>query len=511
MFRINKYIFSLWTLLVVIIFHNPTCAQQKDSIYFTLSIDKPALHLIHVSMDSKTGGKDSLIFKMPQWTPGYYQIMNYGDNVINFSAKDSHGSSLIWNKINNYTWVVKTLGTGNVVLNYDVVAKRAFVANSFTDSAHAYITPASAFLYIDKHIQTPVSLVINSYKGWSRVATGLDSLADKIYSYTAPDFDVLYDCPILAGNLEELSSFTVKGISHRFIGYQLGDFDKTSFMHDMKRIVETAVSMMGDIPYKHYTFLGIGHGRGGIEHLTSSANSFNGSELNTEDGRKRMLSFLAHEYFHNYNVKRVRPIELGPFNYDSGSKTRQLWIAEGWTVYYEYMILRRAGIMNDTDLYSAFRKNILAYETHNSRHMQSLAQASAETWSDGPFGNDPEKTISYYDKGPIVALMLDFAIRHYTNNKKSLDDVMRRLYNEFYKQKKRGFTETELRSVCKKIAGNPLTEIFNYVYTTNELNYKKYFNYGGLDIDTSGRSFTINPSQHPNALQEAIRQSWVHK
>ncbi len=266
---------------------------------------------------------------------------------------------------------------------------------------------------------------------------------------------------------------------------------------------------MHDIPYKHYTFLGIGPGNGGIEHLTSSANSFNGDALNTESGRKRMLSFLAHEYFHNYNVKRIRPIELGPFDYDNGSKTKQLWIAEGWTVYYEYILLKRAGITTDTDLYKYIQNSILAYETKTGKLHQSLAQASEETWSDGPFGNDPAKTISYYDKGPVVALMLDFAIRHNTNNKQSLDDVMLKLYNKFYKEKNRGFTEEEFKKICEETAGEKLDEIFNYVYTTNELNYSKYFNYGGLAIDDADRSFRIYALQNPGALQAAILKSWL--
>lgn len=482
-------------------------AQQKDTVHFNISLTGAAIHTVHVSMHCKTSGSDSMIFKMPQWTPGYYQIMNYGNNVIHFHA-DGDRDSLVWRKANSNTWIVGIKNTKNVILNYDVIADNPFVANSFMDTSHAYLTPAATFLYIDKKIQTPVALSIEQYKNWDRIATGLDSIAPA--TFTAPDFDVLFDCPILAGNLEELPSFTVNGIPHRFIGYKLDDFDRPAFMNDLKRIVEASVNIMKDIPYQHYTFLGIGPGNGGIEHLTSSANSFTGKELNNEGGRKGTLSFLAHEYFHNYNVKRVRPIELGPFDYDNGSKTNQLWISEGWTVYYEYVILRRAGIISDTDVYNNFRGNILAYEKHEGKDHQSLAQASAETWSDGPFGNDPDKTISYYDKGPVVALMLDFAIRHYTNNKQSLDDVMRKLYNEFYKQQNRGFTEEELKKVCEKTAGNKLDELFDYVYTTRPLNYSKYFNYGGLDINTADKSFSIQPMKHPDALQQAILKSWLN-
>ncbi len=483
-------------ILIIISFFSFSCVTafaQKDSVHFTLSLQHPEKNIVHVTLQCNTRGEKDVTFKMPQWTPGYYQVMNYANYVTNFSASGNDGKSLAWNKANTNTWVVNAGKGKNITLQYDVVADSAFVATSFIDTTHAYITPAATFLYMENRIQTPVALKILSYQNWSRVATGLDSVAGKNYEYTAPDFDMLYDCPILAGNLEELPSFTVKGVPHRFIGYKLSEFDRAALMNDLKKIVEASADIMQDIPYKHYTFLGIGPGNGGIEHLTSSANSFTGKELNNAEGRKRILSFLAHEYFHNYNVKRVRPIELGPFNYDKGSRTKQLWISEGWTVYYEYIVLQRAGIMTKEDLYRAIQRNIQAYENHQGRLHQSLAQASEETWGDGPFGNDKDKTISYYDKGPVVAMMLDFAIRHYTNNKHSLDDVMRTLYNEYYKKQHRGFTEVEFRKACEQIAGNNLDEIFDYVYTTKELNYTKYFNFGGLSIKTGDRSFAIQP------------------
>jgi predicted metalloprotease with PDZ domain len=258
------------------------------------------------------------------------------------------------------------------------------------------------------------------YKDWANVATGLDDVPGKKFTYAAADFDVLFDSPLLIGNLETLPAFTVKGIPHYFTGYKLGDFDRDAFMKDLKKIVEGGAAIIGDIPYKHYTFLGIGPGRGGIEHLNSSSLSFEGSQLNSTEGKVRMLSFIAHEYFHHYNVKRIRPIELGPFDYDSGSKTKLLWVSEGLTVYYEYLILKRSGLMTEQELFNAFRNNLSAYENKPGHMYQSVAQASYETWSDGPFGrtgDEVNKTISYYDKGPVLGMLLDFKIRHETKNR----------------------------------------------------------------------------------------------
>jgi predicted metalloprotease with PDZ domain len=202
---------------------------------------------------------------------------------------------------------------------------------------------------------------------------------------------------------------------------------------------------------------------------------------------QRILNFIAHEYFHHYNVKRIRPIELGPFDYDNGNRTKMLWVSEGLSVYYEYLVVKRKGLISKTELLDALRSNLMAYENKPGRLYQSIADASYETWSDGPFGrtgDEVNKTISYYDKGPIMGLLLDFKIRHETKNKRSLDDLMRLLYNEFYKQKKRGFTEKELKTACETIAGTSLSEFFEYIYTVKAPDYPKYLMYAGLAIDT---------------------------
>jgi predicted metalloprotease with PDZ domain len=225
---------------------------------------------------------------------------------------------------------------------------------------------------------------------------------------------------------------------------------------------------------------------GGIEHLNSTAISFSGDRFDGT-GRNGLLSFLAHEYFHHYNVKRIRPIELGPFNYDRENRTRMLWVAEGITSYYDELLLRRAGLTTEDDLIKAYRSSLIAYELKPGHLFQSVTQASFDTWSDGPFGrtgDDINKTISYYDKGPVLGMLLDFKIRHETKNKKSLDDVMRTLYKNFYQQKNRGYTEDEFRQVCESIAGVSLAEFFEYVYTVKEIDYLKYFAYAGLAIDT---------------------------
>jgi predicted metalloprotease with PDZ domain len=403
-------------------------------------------------------------------------------------------------------------------IEYDVKAEKNFVACNFLDSTHGYIVPAGLFLYIDRHINTPVTVSIQTNREWNDIVTGLDAVPGKSHEFFAPDFDILYDCPLLIGKLEELPSFSVNGIEHRFIGYKMGDFDRKVFMNNLKKVVQAATSVIGEIPYRQYTFIGIGPGQGGIEHANNTTISFDGKGLNKADGMHRTMNFLAHEYFHHYNVKRIRPFELGPFDYDRGSRTNLLWVSEGLSVYYEYLIVKRAGLISEASLFSDFSGNINAFENSPGRLHQSLTQASYRTWSDGPFGgqvNGADKTISYYDKGPVVGLLLDFEIRHLTENRKSLDDVIRFLYWRYYKELGRGFTDAEFQQACEEIAGASLGELFEYVYTAKELDYNKYLAYAGLKIESqkvegNGKTrYSMQRLDSADERQRSILDSWM--
>lgn len=481
---------SLLASIIILLSFSITVPAQKSSLAYTVKMENPEWHFFQVQLLCKGIKKDFIDFKMPIWTPGYYQRLDYAKNVHRLKATDETGKELKFEKTADNTWRVFSNNTNAVKISYEVKTERAFVATPYIDDNRAYILPAGVFLYIDKMINHPVQLTVVPDAKWKRVATGLDSIAGKKFVYTAPDFDILYDSPLLVGDLEELPSFYIRGVKHRFIGYKPGNFDREQFIVDLKKIVDASVNIIGHIPYKHYTFIAIGSGPGGIEHLNNTTFGFNGNNFDKRDNYIRTLHFLAHEYFHHYNVKRIRPIELGPFDYDKGSRTKSLWLSEGLSVYYEYIVVKRAGITTDQEFLDALRGNMVAFENKPGRLYQTLEQASYETWSDGPFGrtgDEVNKTISYYDKGPAVGLLFDFKIRQATANKKSLDDVMRFLYKEYYQKKKRGFTEEELRNAFELVAGISLNDEFEYITTTKELDYPKYFSYAGLSIDTSAK------------------------
>jgi predicted metalloprotease with PDZ domain len=486
-------------------------------LQFTISMPDPANHLFHIDLTCKNMKWDTIDFKLPRWMPGYYQIMEYSNEVRNFSANSMMGKDVHVIKADKNTWRVLPGKNTSFSISYDVYSDKKFVASNFLDTTHGYIVTAATFMYIDRHLDIPVNLKIMPFSGWKDITTGLDRVAGRINEFTAPDLDILYDCPILIGNLEKLPSFDVCGVVHRFLAYNPGNFNHDVFISSLEKIVRVGIGMIGDIPYNEYTFIGIGPGYGGIEHLNNTTVSFSGIGLEKPGAMISMLKFLGHEYFHNYNVKRIRPYELGPFEYDRENRTNLLWVSEGLTVYYEYLIVKRAELMSVDELLASIESNINTIENDAGRQYQSLSQASYETWDDGPFGNrsgGPDKSISYYDKGPLLGIILDFSIRNATQNKKSLDDVMRLLYWQYYKKLHRGFTDAEFQQACQDIAGISLSTEFEYVYTTKEIDYSTYLSFAGLklteqtDSNTGKRKFTISRQDDINPSQMSIFRSW---
>ncbi|SOE20887.1 Predicted metalloprotease, contains C-terminal PDZ domain [Spirosomataceae bacterium TFI 002] len=483
---------------------------------YTISINSPQSKSYEVEMQVKNWKADNILLKLPNWMPGYYQLMNYSDDLNGLSCEDKNGKQLTFEQKTKRSWLVTRLPSDDFKIKYTIKTHKSFVANSIVDSLHAYIIPANSFLYVDGYLDSPVLVNLNFVDSWNDVATGLETVSEVEHKYLASDFDILYDCPILIGNLDHLPSFDVDGKVHEFVGFKLGDFNKELFVKNLQKMVTAASNIIGDIPYKKYTFIGIGPGRGGIEHLNNTTISFDGNDLKTPKDMNRVMNFLAHEYFHHYNVKRIRPFELGPFDYENGNKTNLLWICEGLTVYYEYLIVKRAGLVDLPTLLSFFESNINAHENNTGKNHQSLQQASYHTWSDGPFGGQKGKSISYYDKGPIVGLFLDLEIRNGTKNKKSLDDVMRMLYQKYYLREKRGFTEAEFQAICEEVSQTDLSIFFEYVYTTKELDYPKYLAHAGLKIDSTKEEngklrYSIAQIDKPNSLQKRVLASLIRE
>jgi predicted metalloprotease with PDZ domain len=460
-------------------------AQPAVTTAFTVSMPQPGNHLLHVAMRREGLRGEFHDFYLPAWAPGYYRLLDFEKNVRNFRAEDGGGRALAFEKNTRNSWRVVTGDANSVVLNYDVLATVSFPVQNFLDETRALLSPPGLFVYEPGELRRRVTVELQPPPGWSSIATGLDPLPGRARVYSAADFDTLYDSPILMGN-QELLQFTVNGARHDVALEKVpASVDRTRMLADLKRMVEAATGLMGEIPYTHYTFLMVGAGNGGVEHLNSASILFNGNSLGTPEGYLRWLSYVAHEYFHNFNVKRIRPLALGPFDYESENRTNMLWVSEGLSVYYQDLLLVRAGLMTQQQYLDKMAASIGKFENASGRRYQSATESSWTTWGTSGVGGDRNTTISYYDNGAMLGAMLDLAIRTGSGNRQSLDDAMRALYHTYYKTKQRGFTDAEFRAACESAAGRPLEEVFAYASTTRAVDYAKYFALAGLQVEVT--------------------------
>ncbi len=467
--------------LIFLAFASHSFAAVK--VAFTVSMQNPAAHTFHVRMraDGLRGPLED--FQMPQWSTGYYGILNFSRYVSNFHAADGAGRPLVWDKTARNTWRVVSGSSPVILLEYDVFGATRFPANNYLGEDRAFLSPAGLFVHPAGGLDVPVTLELAA-SAWPHISTGLDPVNGKPSAFSAPNFDVLYDCPILIGT-HEILRFDVRRVPHYIALEDVpASVSRTRMQADLKAIVTAATDIFGEAPYRHYTFLMMGRGGGGIEHSNSSANQFDGASLTTPAGYLRWLSFIAHEYFHNFNVKRIRPLALGPFDYDQENLTDLLWVSEGLSVYYQDLLLVRAGLMSREQYLDKLASAIGAFENAPGRNYQSATEASLNTWSSGSgVAGDRNTTISYYNNGAMLGAMLELNIRAASGNRHSLDDVMRGLYRKYYVEQKRGFTAAEFRAECEVAAGAPIGEVFDYASTSREVDYKRQFGLAGLRLD----------------------------
>jgi predicted metalloprotease with PDZ domain len=453
-------------------------------------MDKPHTHYFDVQMKVNGYKKKYIDFKIPAWTPGSYLIREYARNVEAFSANNSKGQAIKWEKVSKNTWRVYSNSAEDVTVNYKVYAFEISVRTPFLDASHGYIQPAAVFMFVKELMATPSTVTIKPYKEWNQISTGLSAAGNDKFVLKSPNYDVLVDSPIEIGT-HKIMEFTVQNIPHRVAMYGEGNYDEKRLLADMKTIVEEVTGIFGEIPYEHYTFIvhNLQSGGGGLEHLNSTTLQTGRWNYGSEAGYSGFLSLVAHEYFHLYNVKRIRPKALGPFDYENENYTTLLWVSEGITSYYDDYLLRRVGLSSpDEYLYTA-TGNIGTIENAPGNKVQSAAESSFDAWIKyyRPNENSTNTSISYYTKGAILGMLLDLEILNNTQGQKSFDDVFRLLYNEYFKKQKRGFTEEEFQSAVEKIAGKSLNDFFQkHVYGTELIDYNQYLGYVGLKLINAG-------------------------
>ncbi|GAB3847298.1 PDZ domain-containing protein [Hymenobacter terrigena] len=458
-------------------------AAVVPTLRYTLAMPQPQSHYFEVKMELGGFSADYTDVKMPVWAPGSYLVREYAKNVEGFEAQTSGGQALAVEKINKNTWRVRHPKQASFRVSYRVYAFELSVRTSFIDADHGYLNGSSVFMYPADNKMLGSTLTVQPAAGWEKVSTALRPGPAK-FTYKAASYDELADSPIEIGN-QKVLEFTANGTPHQVAMYGTYTADDTKLVADMKRVCEEAHRVVGQNPLDHYVFIvhNLERGGGGLEHLYSTTLEVSRTTYGTDAGMKSFLGLVAHEYFHLWNVKRIRPVALGPFNYDQENYTHMLWVSEGMTEYYSKQILERAGVLTRDEYLGKLGNAITEVENTPGNRIQSAAESSFDAWIKyyRPNENANNTQISYYSKGDLIGTWLDLNIAQATNGAKHLDDVMRLLYDTYYVKAKRGFTDQEYQDAVATVAGRRFDDFFqNSVYNTKPIDFGTALGYAGL-------------------------------
>jgi len=474
----------------------PLPAQQIEPIRYVLRIPAPQTHYIEVEATYPTARKPVVELMMAVWTPGSYLIREFERHVESVRARDAAGHELRFDKTRKNHWRVYTGGAGAVTLVYRVYAHEQQARTDWVEDSFGLINGAATYITLVEKARRPHEVTLELPSTWSRSVSALDPGNGGPNHYRAPDFDTLVDSPIVAGN-PAVYEFSVDGVPHALVNVgEAGVWDGPRSVRDVERIVRAARALWGSLPYRRFLFFNLlTEGDDGIEHKSSTVLRASRWSTRTDSVYAGWLQLVAHEFSHAWNGKRLRPVELGPFDYETEAYTRSLWIVEGLTDYYSWLLVRRAGLVPRDQTLADISAIIQSLQTTPGRLVQPLELASYDAWIKlyRPDENSLNSSISYYTKGSIVGLLLDARIRRLTNGARSLDDVMRLAYQRFSDE--RGYTPAEFRSVAGQVAGGDLGDFFHRALeTTDELDYREMLDWYGLRFaspDTSRASASL--------------------
>ena len=478
MSRTIKYLFIVTLFLSSVL---------GKSIQYTLSMSEPHTHLFEVEM-RLVGSSSKEVVAMPVWTPGSYLIREYAKNVQDISAQTAAGKPLMIEKLDKNHWEVKGQRGQDIVVKYKVYAFEHSVRTSYLNADHALVVPASVLMYWQKNQNRQHDLHVNLPDLWSTITTALSpfNISGNL-DFSAQNYDTLVDSPLEIGNQHEIE-FQVLGKPHVLGIYGSSNYIDSVLVADFTRIMEAEAAIYGGLPYEHYAYIiHMEEGRGGLEHGTSSVNFINRWSFNDDKAYHSFLSLIAHEFFHLWNVKRIYPEGIARFDYDKENYLEELWVAEGFTSYYDELILQRIGLTNREDYLEIIKDEINTLEAQPGRKHQSVAASSFDTWIKyyRPNEHSYNSSISYYNKGHLLGILLDLQIIAATDGKASLDDVMQIMFREFA-MKEKGYQTRDIKQVCERVSGLDLSSFFkDYVNGVEPLPYEEVFSLAGVALDST--------------------------
>ncbi|MBY0506006.1 MAG: PDZ domain-containing protein [Bryobacteraceae bacterium] len=474
---------------------------MQDSLRYTLRFPHAAQHYVEVTAEVP-GPNPELALAV--WTPGSYLIREYSQHLEAFSARDAAGQALSWEKTRKNRWRVSS--PGNATVTYRIYARTMGVQSNWVESGFALLNGAPTFLTLADHLPRTHEVTLELPADWAAHYSGLELTGP--HAYSARDYDTLVDSPIYAGS-PSVYRFEAAGRPHYLVNEgEAGAWNGAESAVAVEKIVREYHRMMGVIPYDQYLFFNLLlESGGGLEHHNSTvliASRWAWSR--TEDppvelpsgqprqpNRTNWLDLVSHEYLHLWNVKRLRPVELGPFDYEQENYTRTLWVAEGITTYYGPLAVKRAGLIDEAAYLKTLSREITQLQNTPGRLIQTVETSSYDAWIKlyRQNENSPNTLISYYTKGAVIAWLIDACVRRLTGGAKSLDDVMRLAYQRYSRE--RGYTSTDFRDLVNEVAGADLGSWFySLLETTQELDYTEALTWFGLRFATppvSGKAY----------------------
>ncbi|MPZ17511.1 MAG: PDZ domain-containing protein [Luteitalea sp.] len=455
-----------------------------EPIRYTVRFAAPQTNYVEIEATYPTGGRPAIELMMAVWTPGSYLVREYSRHVEDLTAKAPTGSALPVEKTRKNRWRVTTQGASSVVVQYRVYAHEMSVRTNWVDAGFALLNGAPTFITLaETSVARPHDVTLSLPDGWKTTQTSLPAAPEGTpHHYVAPDFDTLVDSPIVAGN-PAVYEFEVAGKKHALVNdSEDGVWDGPRSARDVEQVVRATERFWGTLPYEKYVFLNLlTEAGGGLEHKNSTTLMFSRWGTRTRERYRDWLGLVSHEFFHTWNIKRLRPRELGPFDYENEVHTTGLWVGEGFTSYYGDLLVRRAGLTTDDEYLGSLGNTIKGLQTTPGRAVQPVSGASYDAWIKHyrPDENTANTTISYYTKGAVVGFLLDARIRQATNGRQSLDDAMRLAYERFAGP--RGYTQAELRQTFTEVAGVDLESwLQDAIDTTKELDYSAALEWYGL-------------------------------
>ena len=451
---------------------------QEPPIHYLLDLRKPASHLVYVTMrvPETSAGTE---FQIPTWN-NLYQIRDFVRDVQDVQG-ECNGKPAPMNRVDIDTWE-STERCSDLDLHYEVYANQDNVFSAILDSRHAFLNFALLLFYLPHDRQRPVRVKFLLPEGWNLVTMLNDGPAPG--EYQALDYDRLADSPAEAGTFQQYG-YVQKGATFRIVVDGNQDlYSPKRLVAVLKKITATETALMHDVPFKRYTFMFFfpRRGEGGMEHRDGTAISIPAAEMRA--GLGALEGIAAHEFFHLWNVKRIRPKGLEPIGYIHGNDTSDLWFCEGVTSMYSEIVLLRSGMIKKKDFYAHLAHQIEELKSRPARHFQSAEESGREAWLEKYADySRPQRSISYYNKGELLGYLLDLGIRHASGNRHSLDSLMRRL-NQDFARRHRFYDDADLERIISELApGFPCKKFFrDYVDGTRDLDYSKYLGYAGLEL-----------------------------